>query len=546
MKSLRPPRIALPLSTALVAVALLAGPAEAKRKKPGKQPPPAAIRCTLDLSLPGGDSLPVVAWGPDEAAATGQVRRTARLVAELHAHPDVWAALLVPTDEAPTSFAARLEAVPAATDGGDAPVFPIPGYGAGVPTCAPEELPAEAGGAWEVAWTGDSGEVVRRADAATALEASRRRACLLPYQREMAGMWRALVQIDPGQRQDRFAEIWSGAREALLGCYGQAGLHDGAEPQGPATPWIRPVGEPSARPAAVPVEGAAFDGFECRAREFSSPAPGATAVGWGTELEWAEEAALGTLVYAVSRDAFAQVAFHMDAASPETLPSLIADQALRLTQVVPPVQGLEGLQLSCERVRVDAGGAAALRWAPADPQVLDACEPPGGWASATEPAGSAGGPFDGQLALQQRLVSPGLVQVRAAWEASERDDQVAVLGLGAVAMCEASSLGDVALEGADGGPTPDPWTALLASPELARAQLDRALEQEDLAALAACLHPQQRPSSLQLYERILASDGDVASFWTQIRESLPPALESGALQWGAFDGKWLLVPSDTP
>ncbi len=535
-----------PMATLLALALLTTGPAQAKRKKPGKAPPPVAVRCSLELTLPGGAVHPVVAWGPDEAAATGQARRTARLLADLHAQPDAWSALLHPASETATAFVARLEAVPAATDADAAHVFPQPGYGAGAPSCAPQVVSGGESAAWEVVWSGDSGDVIRRADAAAALEAARRRACLLPYQRELAGMWRALAQIDPGQRQERFQEMWSGSRDALLACYGASEVHDGGGAEAPALPWIRPAGDAPARPAASDPPGAGFDGFECRATELSAPGAGSRAASWGEELVWAEEVALGNLVYAVSRDAYAQVAYHLDAASPETLPALIADQARRLTQVVPPVEGVEGLQLRCASRRVEVAGAGALRWAPDDPQVLDACESPGGWAGAVQPLGDAApSPFDAQLALQQRLVFPGLIQVRSAWDATERDPAVAVLGLGAIALCEASSLGDVTLEGALETPTPDPWAALRASPELAQALLDRALQGGELAALVACVHPQQRPGMLQLYERTLVADGDAAPFWQQVRESLPAAIEDGGLQWGDFEGGWLLVPSDT-
>ena len=81
---------------AILMVSLVAGPADAKRKKKPGAAPSAAHRCALDLSVPGGETLPVVAWGPDEAAATSQVRRTARLLAEIHAQPDAWSALLHP------------------------------------------------------------------------------------------------------------------------------------------------------------------------------------------------------------------------------------------------------------------------------------------------------------------------------------------------------------------------------------------------------------------------------------------------------------------
>lgn len=544
------PRVARRIGMiAVLATAVVAGPADAKRKKKVADLPPPVHRCTLDLSVPDGEVLPVVAWGLDEAEAAGQVRRTARLLAELHAQPDAWSALLHPATEWASAFASPLREVPSATDTGAAHVFPLPGYAAGAPTCAPESVvQGQDAGAWEVAWTADSGEKIRRSGAATALETARRRACLVPYQREVAGMWRALAQMDPGQRQERFQETWTGSRDALMACFGATRLHDGASTEGPAYPWIRPAGEaaPSASSSARPME-APFEGYECLAVEFSAPQAGSAARGWGRDLEWAQEAALGSLVYAVSRDAFAQVAYHMDAATPETLPSLIAGQALRLTHVVAPVEGVEALQLGCAVQQIPAGGAAALRWSPADPQVLDVCEPDGGWSAAVEPLGpEATSPFDLQLALQQRHVFPGLMAVRSAWEAADADTAVAVLGLGAVAMCEASSLGDVALEGTTSTPAPEPWAALRASPELARALFDRAMDEGDLAALVACIHPQQRPSTLLLYERTLASDGDPAPFWLQMRESLPPAIESGRLQWGELDGGWLLVPADAP
>ncbi|MDP7113922.1 MAG: hypothetical protein QGH45_18270 [Myxococcota bacterium] len=536
----------LMLAAALALSLSLAPAAHGKRKKKQPEPPPAAaFRCSLPLPLPDGREPPVVAWGPDEAAARGQVRRVARLVAEVHAHPDSWSALLHPGTEAATSFAARLQRVPAdVSEGG---VFPLPSYEAGVPTCVAETLPfvADATG-WEVAWTQDADEPVRRSEAATALEAARRRACLLPYQREMAGLWRALATVEPGQRQTLFSETWNGSRDGFVACMSTTELHDAALSSEPGFPWIRPAGGSSAPPIVPERPEVLYDGFECVASEFSTPGPGSTALGWGQDIEWARETAMGPLVTAVSRDAFATVALGLDSAEPDTLPSLIAGQALRLTQIVPPTASVEWLQLRCSDQLVGVEGDPSLRWSPAAQQARDICAAAGDWSVATQSfAGQPRDPFDVLLAMQQRLVYPGMRIAREAWEQTGGDATVAVHAQGVVALCEASSLGEVAIDGGSATPMPDGYSALRASPELSRALLDKALAESDLARLVAVIHPQQRPANLTLYERILASDGDPLPFWEQMVANLPAALADGRLVWGEFEGGWLLVPSDT-
>ena len=534
------------LATALALSLTLADSAEGKRKKKEPEPPaPATFRCSLPLQLPDGSEKPVVAWGPDEAAARGQVRRVARLVAEGHAHPDSWSALLHPGTEAATSFVARLQRVPAEV--ADGAVFPLPGYEAGAPACVAETLPfvAEAT-SWEVAWSQDVDEPVRRSEAATALEAARRRACLLPYQREMAGMWRALATVEPGQRQVLFSETWNGSRDGFVACMGSTDLHDATLSSEPGYPWIRPAGGSSPLPTAAGRPEVLFDGFECVATEFSAPDPGATAQGWGQDIEWAMETAMGSLATAVSRDAFARVALGLDSADPETLPTLIAGQALRLTQIVPPTAQVEWIQLRCSAERVVADDDTGLRWSPSAPRVRDVCETAGDWSAATEPfAGQPRDPFDLLLSLQQRLVHRTLRTVREAWEQTGGDAAVAVQGMGGVALCEASSMGEVAIDGGSATPMPDGFAVLRASPELSRALLDKALAERDLARLVAVIHPQQRPANLTLYERTLAGEGDPLPFWEQMGENLPAAIEDGRLVWGEFEGGWMLVPSDT-
>ncbi len=537
------------LLTTAIGLALALAPAaqgKRKKKKEPEPPPPPAVRCTLELQQPDGRTRSVVAWGPDETGARGQARRAARLVAEVHAHPDTWSALLHPDVESTVTFVSRLQRVPTSPEEGM--VFPLPGYNAGPPACAPETLPVVAGAAaWEVAWTADAGESIRRDDAATAIEAARRRACFVPYQREIAGMWRALASVEPGQRQELFTRSWGGSRDAFLDCFGASELSDATLTTKVPYPWIRPAAGGTRPEAQAPPEGVIHTGYECLATEFSEPGTGATARGWGTQLEWAQEAAMGSLALAVSRDAFAGVAHGMDATAPEALPALIADQALRLTRVVAPTAGVEEHQLACSTQVARADENPALRWAPAATDVRDLCAPADGWDAAVVPFGDPpASPFDLLLTLQRRQVNPNLIKVREAWAATGGDVAVAMLGLGAAARCEVSSMGEAALERAGTQPVSDGWTALRASPEMSRAVLDNALDGKNLSRLIAVVHPQQRPATLTMYERVLATEGDALPFWEQMGENLPAALEDGRLVWGQFEAGFLLVPVDTP
>ena len=514
--------------------ASLPGPGQAAEVRNGV---PEIVRCEAGLIAPTDETIQLQAWGPNAVAAVEQLVRILRVTAEIHAHPVAWAALREPDSAAGVTFAEQLLVVGSDSDEqeGDPSrlasedLFLVPGYRYSGVACEAFEVPGTTEPSnWRVTWAGSEGSVMR-ASAAAAIEASRRRSCLLGYQAALdSAIMESIHLAEPEERARILSDASSVATSAAVSCFSAA--------SGPA---IEVVSAEAFR------DGEGTDLYACVAEELSQGGGVARARAWGDSPSWAMESSLTALIYAVYADSFANGTQIVLSGHPEQQDRELLAEFRRLSRVVPQIEGLEALQLRCSREAPIEGQAPDLRWTPEEP-ARRICGSAETWRLAVEmPTAAEEPPFALLQRLQRRLLTPGLVRLREAWEETGRDTSLALGGRGIVAQCEASSLSDLSY-GGFASESLAPSIVQHSSRATAEQAVATALQEMDIVLLASSFAGSTRSGFLAALAEMPVGADAQSAFWIGVAGSIQSSLDAGALIWAETPEGWLLQEAARP
>lgn len=462
--------------------------------------------------LSGGERVGVTAWGSTTDQARLQAQRIARLVAGLD-----WEARLLgavtgagPEDQAP---------VVAAVDGLRAQEpLGVPGVDYEPGSCARDRLPGESR-AWRATWTGGDGTGEVRHSAAAALEASRRRTCMPPYQSAVGATLDELVESPPEDRALIREMGLDHARRKALACLARS--------------------DPRLIPSPEAAAGLAQDSrwLECTARSWQG-APLPPGVAWGRDVAEVAEAALTEHLVLARRSASAQAARAWARAWPEVRDGEVR-LALDLTvDVIAPTPDVAYSTLSCRALTA----AGQLDWQPGRFPLAhgDACAPAGTLRAAPVRVDSpdAAGLARREMCQQRTWHSlPVYREVRS--ELSDAMLPVMALGTwGDLAGCDAVCEGTAGLRFSEQEALgPWPGGPDRSSLELAKASLESAVAAQDLGALLLCVTPELRAGLMQTWRR------EGALFWRVVPELLRANGPTPVVSWHEVEvGSWVLVP----
>ncbi len=469
-------------------------------------------RCTVTVRAPEGAPIALTAWGSTEDQAKLQAHRVARLAAGLH-----WETTLV--DAVTGTTREEQQPLIAALDQGDRfEPLGLPGYRLEAGACQRDRLPGDSP-AWRATWGGGQAESHVRQSPAAALEAARRRSCLVPYHDALGATLDEIAESDAADRRTIRGMGLDLARRNALACLGRS--------------------DPRLIPAPEAGIALARDSrwLECTAKPWNGAVlpPG---VAWGRDLSETAEAALTEHVVQARRAAAAQAARAWARAWAELRDTEVR-AALDLTaDLIPPSPEVAYSAVRCRALT----GARALDWNPGRAPLAhgDACQPVEQVATEPVPVNSPEAAGARRLALCQRRTWHSLAVYREVrGELAPPMEPVMALGTwGDLAGCDALCEGTAFLRfqsQEDLGPWPggpDRSTA-----EAADASLDNAVAARDLGALLQLVAPELRSGLMTTWRR------EGALFWRVVPELLRTNGHAPVVAWYEVeDGLWLLVP----
>lgn len=383
--------------------------------------------------------------------------------------------------------------------------------------CKKVRLPGKGFERWEASWSAGTSEPIVREDPSTAIEAARRRACMVADDDARETTFMAVAHLWGDEKTRAWREGLGAAMEGLFACVAH--------------------GEPTLRgldgAAEIPDSHGAY---QCVAAAFSDT-EAVTGVGWSTGLERAGEEALTEMVYSRRRVALGYGLRESARASAEVRLTLVALGYSSSMPVVANSDLADRGRLGC--VGIPRGEALSLAWAPGSAEVVRSCGDRPLWPPVSDLASVAGlDEARDTLCRERAYYGIDLANRAVAAASPEHADVMARTGWGVALTCESDCMANTALltnpEPVSLPGIPDRSNQGAAETLLLQAIL---LHDMDLLILAAPMFDEVafRSGILERYP---------LSFWLRLPPLITHGLEEGELAWHQLGGQWVLMVAD--
>lgn len=454
------------------------------------------VRCTTTLTLPDSEPLEIPGWGSSEEEARGAAWRAARLTAELHQVPVLWAPVFGWGADTEGAMHLLVEA--------EVGELGVPGATVTPGGCAPWPLEDRGKGGWSSTWGG--GPEVWRFEPAAAAEASRRLACTQLWVEPLRQGFEAAARVEPEAKDEAMFAATRKGWPAVAACM---------------------TGQPELEALPGKVRGPAAGQYACTVWTPADPGEWDSLQAWGGTAEEAAEAAWQEATVARLREGLAMALEARSSAAPEMKMTLVAAGFERAMALFPGHDPVEQAATTCQALE---GEEWSLRWVPADGEEVDLCGLEEEGVLSHLSTGFSPEPSRQRLCDQSRQMVD-LTRSAHGRASPEMAELLLVNGWSMVFGCQADCARHTSLQDTSGE-----RVALHFSPDLstrvsAEAVLAAAAATRDLGRLQVVL-----PLERRMLDRIAGDE----EFWAAMAD---PSMREQILVWSeAPGGRWMLAP----